>query len=80
MFFRRSRCIFVYPLKMLFHGNASRLIAILFPDWQNSDNIVALEKKTVSKLRMRAMCYFLNEMQKIKSRKNKILRRRLSIY
>ena len=45
-----------YPLtlKTPFHGNASHLIAILFPDWRS--------KKMYRKLKLRAMCYFLNEI------------------
>ena len=59
LFFRRHRYSFAfYPLtlKTLFHGNASHLIVILFPNWHN---LVAFEK-TVPK--MCAMCYFPNEM------------------
>ena len=62
IFFRRSRYISAfYPLTLwtLFNGNESQLIAILFPDWPKTDNLVAFEKKCIENLILRTMCYFL---------------------
>ena len=49
----------------------SKSIEILFPDLPNTANKLVAFEKPYRKLKLRAMCYFLNEMKKIISKKIK---------
>ena len=60
IFFWCSQYSFAFyhlTLNMLFYGNSSHLIAILFPDWPNTDNLVVFEKM-VSKIKVKRTKFY----------------------
>ena len=73
MFFRWSWYnITFYPLtlKMHLYGNPSHLIAILFPDWPNTNNSVAFY---IENWNCMVCVISLNEIKKNIGKKNKVL-------